>query len=204
MILFIQVQHQLKIIAWPGSEADDQKSDQELERQSQTVECHLCMERAAAPPSLLILYTQKYVVQKEWTQPSPVATGKRASREMSNFPELSSALSQKNKNGFALEQFIFFLPVVLHASAPQFEQHQRVLLTNLNTPATIDLSHIQKAFRSQLQQHPRVWEIKLTVISSHSREVNRHNKVRLLRSAVPRRGILRNGYNFFFCVIMEE
>lgn len=140
----------------------------------------------------------------EWTQPSPVETCKRASREMSNFPKPSSALSQKNKNGFAQEQFTFFLPVASYASAPRREQHQRVLLLNLHTPAMPDLSHIQKALSSQHQRHPRVCEIKLTVLNSHTLEINLRNEVRLLRSTVHRDGIFSNSGNFFIPVIMEE
>lgn len=65
----------------------------------QVVLCHLSMEWAAASP--LLTYKKEKVEQKEWTEPSPVPTRRRASREMSNFPKLSPALSQKNKNGFA-------------------------------------------------------------------------------------------------------
>jgi len=73
-----------------------------------------------------------------------------------------------------------------------------------NTPAVLDLGHTQQALSSQDQWHQHVCDITLTALSSHSLEINLHNKVRLLRSTVPRDGILSNSCHFFLHVIMEE
>lgn len=103
--------------------------------------------------------TYKDVEQKELTQPSPVATCRRASREMSNFPKLSPVLCHKNKNGFAGFSFLAAAPC---ESAPS-ESSIKGAAADPPQPAGLGLSHGHSA-QQPAPTAPHIGETKLTIL----------------------------------------
>lgn len=120
---------------------------------------------------------------------------------MSNFPKLSPALSQRNKNGFA--EFTLPRSSTVWVSTPAWAASKGAAAEPPHASSAWFESHPQSA-QQPAPTAPHAGETKLTVHNSPSPEINLCNKVRLLRSTVPRNGILSNSCNSFLHGIMEE